>query len=100
MGLLDERVVIVTGAAKGIGKAYCEGLAREGAKVLAADLAPCDEVAAMVSSLGGEVVSVQADVSDVASTENMAQVAVEKFGRIDGLVNNAAFYMGVTHGPT
>ena len=98
MGLLNDRVVVVTGAAKGIGRAYCEGLASEGAKVVAADLVNCEEVAESVRSLGGEVVAVKADVSDVVSTENMAQVAVDAFGRIDGLVNNAAFYMSITQG--
>ncbi len=99
MGLVEDQVVIVTGAAKGIGKAYCEGLAREGARVIAADLADCSDVASAVEKLGSEAVAVKADVSDAASTENMARVAVERFGRIDALVNNAAFYMAVTHGP-
>ena len=99
MGLLTEQVVIVTGAAKGIGRAYCEGLAREGAKVVAADVADCGDVVAAVEATGGEVLSVHADVSDVASTEAMAAAAVERFGRIDALVNNAAFYMAVTLGP-
>jgi 3-oxoacyl-[acyl-carrier protein] reductase len=99
MGLVQDQVIIVTGAAKGIGKAYCEGLASEGARIVAADIADCSDVVASVKAIGGETLAVHADVSNVASTEAMAAAAVDRFGRIDALVNNAAFYTSVTHGP-
>ena len=75
MGRLDNRVVIVTGGALGIGKAYCEGLAGEGAKVVVADInAPASEE--LVSSLTGQghdAMFVNVDVSDAGQTDNMAK---------------------------
>lgn len=93
MGMLDGRVVIVTGGAKGIGRAYCRALAEHGATVVIADLSDADDTVAEVVSLGGEAMQVHTDVSDVAQTEEMAATAVERYGRIDGLVNNAGFFM-------
>jgi 3-oxoacyl-[acyl-carrier protein] reductase len=87
---LKDRVAIVTGAARGIGQAYCLALAREGAKVVAADILPCGETVAKVQDAGGEVLGVTADVASAPSTQTMASQALERFGRIDVLVNNAA----------
>ena len=99
MGKLDDRVVIMTGGAGGIGRAYCRALAQEGAKLAVADMADSSEVVAEIEDLGAEAVSITVDVSDVASTEAMAAATVDAFGRIDALVNNAAFYMAATHAP-
>lgn len=99
MGMLDGRVVIVTGGAGGIGSAYCRGLAAEGAYLVVADLVDGAEVVAEARELGSRAISVRVDVSDVASTEAMAAATVEEFGRIDALVNNAAFYLSLTQGP-
>lgn len=96
MGLLDGKVAIVTGGARGIGRAYCHGLAREGAAVVVADLRMPSETVAELEAARGQALAVEVDVADVSSTESMAAVAVERFGRIDVLVNNAAFYMAVT----
>lgn len=93
MGMLDGRVVIVTGGAKGIGRAYCRGLAEQGATVAVADLSDAAETVAEVESLGGEAMQLRVDVSDVAQTEALAAGTVEAYGRIDGLVNNAGFFM-------
>jgi NAD(P)-dependent dehydrogenase (short-subunit alcohol dehydrogenase family) len=87
---LKDRVAIVTGAARGIGQAYCLALAREGAKVVAADILSCAETVAKVQDAGGEVLGVTADVASAPSTQTMASQALERFGRIDVLVNNAA----------
>lgn len=87
-----DKVVVVTGAARGIGQRYVVDLVEAGARVIAADRAPCDETLAMVAAHGDRVVGVAVDVTDVASTQAMAATAVERFGRIDGLVNNAALY--------
>lgn len=92
MGMLDGRVVIVTGGAKGIGRAYCRGLAEHGAKVVVADLSDAAETVDEVASLGGEAMALSVDVSDVAQTEKLAARTVEAYGRIDGLVNNAGFF--------
>ncbi|MCY4176396.1 MAG: SDR family oxidoreductase [Acidimicrobiaceae bacterium] len=99
MGILNGRVIIVTGGAKGIGLAYCRGLAAEGAAVVVADLTDGSDVVAELSASGAEATSVQVDVSDAGQTEAMAAAAVDAYGRIDGLVNNAAFYMAATRAP-
>ena len=85
-------VAIVTGGAHGIGKAYCIGLAREGAKVVIADLdlAAAEDVAKIIEDTGGDAIALRVDVSDATSTLEMARVTAEKFGTVDILINNAA----------
>jgi NAD(P)-dependent dehydrogenase (short-subunit alcohol dehydrogenase family) len=90
---LKDKVAIVTGGGRGIGRAYAERFLREGASVVLADV---DEEAgaktqAELDALG-PVVFTRCDVADVASTEACAKVALERFGRIDILMNNAALY--------
>ena len=89
---IKDRVVIVTGAARNIGQVYARRLAEEGAKVVACDVLDCSETAEIVSAAGAEVLALHVDVTDVASTNEMARRTVETFGRIDGLVNNAALF--------
>jgi len=91
---LRDRIAIITGAAQGIGKAYALRFAREGAHVVVADVrdGQAREVAAECSALGPEALGVRVDVSDEASTRALAEQTVERFGRIDVLVNNAAIY--------
>jgi NAD(P)-dependent dehydrogenase (short-subunit alcohol dehydrogenase family) len=94
MARLQDRVIIVTVGAHGIGRAYCEGLAREGARVVVADLDAegAEAVVKAVGTAGKDALAVLADVSQPEATERMARAAVERFGRIDGLINNAAFF--------
>jgi NAD(P)-dependent dehydrogenase (short-subunit alcohol dehydrogenase family) len=99
VGSLDGRVAIVTGGASGIGRAYCLGLAKEGTAVVVADLLDGGPVVEEISSLGGRALAVAADVSDEASTEQMAKTASTEFGRVDVLVNNAAYFKQVQRGP-
>ncbi len=99
MAALTGRVAIVTGAARGIGQEYCCAFAREGARVVAADVLSCEETVAKVQDLGGEVVEVSTDVTSAQSTEALAAVTLERFGRINILVNNAALYGGMWVGP-
>ena len=94
MGRLDDRVIIVTGGAQGIGKAYCEGLAGEGAKVVVADIdtAAADALVRSLTDAGHEAMSVATDVSDIQQADNMAKATIDRYGRIDGLINNAAVF--------
>lgn len=89
---VDGRVVIVTGGAKGIGRVYCQRLAEAGAKLVVADIdADANAVtASAIEAAGGEAVPIATDVSDEAATRRMAETAIESFGRIDALVNNAS----------
>ena len=97
MGLLDQKVVIVTGGGNGIGRAYCLGIAREGGIPVAADIDgdAARSVAREVAGNGGQALGVQTDVADLGSCQAMAQATLEQFGRIDGLINNAAVFMSV-----
>ena len=87
----EGRVAIVTGAGRGIGRSVAERLAADGAWVVIADLnAPAGEgVAAAIESSGGTATAVQADVTDPVAAERVARGAIDAFGRIDVLVNNA-----------
>ena len=87
---LKDRVAIVTGAARGIGQEYSLALAAEGARIVAVDILSCEETVAKVQAAGGEALGVTVDVSEAQQTTAMASQAVERFGRIDILVNNAA----------
>ena len=99
MGVLDGRVSIVTGGAQGLGRVYCLGLAAEGSAVVVADVQDGSALAAEISAAGGQALAVRADVSDPAATAALADRAVQRFGRIDALVNNAAYFKHATRGP-
>jgi NAD(P)-dependent dehydrogenase (short-subunit alcohol dehydrogenase family) len=97
----ENRVAIVTGSAGGIGEAYARALAREGAAVVVADI---DEprgrsVATDISAGGGRSLFVRTDVSSVDSAKAVAEAAMEAFGRLDYLVNNAALFGGMRLDP-
>jgi len=103
MDRLKDQVLIVTGGAHGIGLAYCEGLAAEGARVVVADIdgQGADAVAASLGEAGHDALAVTTDVSQPESSDTMARLTMERYGRIDGLINNAAIYQrpAVTRGP-
>ena len=94
MERLRDRVIIVTGGANGIGRAYCEGFAGEGAKVVVADLDEerADDVVRTLTKGGAEALALRVDVADPHATDRMAKATVDRFGRIDGLINNAALF--------
>ncbi|MCD4534934.1 SDR family oxidoreductase [Nocardioides sp. cx-169] len=90
----QDKVVIVTGAAQGIGEAYARALAAEGAAVVVADVnaEAGEKVAAGINETGGRALFVPTDVSSAESANAMAEQTVAEYGGIDGLVNNAAIY--------
>jgi NADP-dependent 3-hydroxy acid dehydrogenase YdfG len=100
---LTESVVVVTGASSGIGAATAEALAEQGARVvLAARGADAlDEIAARCRARGGRAHPVPTDVTDPAAVEALADAATERFGRLDGWVNNAgvALYARLAEAP-
>jgi NAD(P)-dependent dehydrogenase (short-subunit alcohol dehydrogenase family) len=102
MGLLDNRVVAVTGAGRGIGRAIAEQCAAEGAAVVVndyggsadgsgADAGPAHEVVAAIEAAGGQAVANAASITDRAGAGSIIEDAVRTFGRIDAVVNNAGF---------
>ena len=82
-------VVIVTGAASGLGAVYCRELSAAGYTVVGAD----------VAALEGVDLAAEVDITDRASTERLAEQVLERFGRIDALVNNAAVYSTIVKKP-
>jgi len=97
MGILDNKVVIVTGGGRGLGKAYSLEMAKEGAKVVVADILEKEAQAVVdeIKAAGGQAMAIKTDVTSEESTVKMAEQAVKKFGRIDVLVNNAGYYYGM-----
>jgi NAD(P)-dependent dehydrogenase (short-subunit alcohol dehydrogenase family) len=91
---LQDKVVVVTGAAQGIGEAYARGLAAEGAKVVVADINEDAgrQVAKQIETDGGQAIFAHCDVSSAESAAALVQRVDDEFGGIDGLVNNAAIY--------
>ncbi len=89
---LQGRVAIITGGGKGIGKVYAQEFARAGAKVVAADIdgEAAEAVAQGIVRANGEAIGLKTDVSDEASANAMAKAALDRFGAIDILVNNAS----------
>ena len=89
---LDGRVVIVTGGSRGIGRAIVEQLVQHGAKVVFTYVSQhntAEEVVRELNAMGGETLALQSDVRELKSAQKIIGQAIERFGRIDGLVNNA-----------
>jgi NAD(P)-dependent dehydrogenase (short-subunit alcohol dehydrogenase family) len=96
MGRLEEKVAVVTGAASGMGKAIAELFAKEGAKVIVADLnlEGAEIVVEGITSNGGIASAVKVNVAKLAEIENMIDTAVSEYGTLDILVNNAGIMDG------
>jgi len=92
-----DKVVAITGAARGLGQEFARTLAAAGARVVVSDVSDCGETLALVKDAGAEGLGVKLDVTDPASARSMVEAAVQQFGRLDALINNAALY-GALHG--
>jgi 3-oxoacyl-[acyl-carrier protein] reductase len=92
-----DKVVAITGAARGLGQEFATSLAASGARVVVGDVNDCADTLDRVKQAGPEGVGVSLDVTDAGSARAMIEVALQAFGRVDALINNAALY-GALHG--
>ena len=93
--ILQSKTIIVTGASTGIGQAFSVACASYGAKIIVADMNSGEETVEIIKSKGGEANFVEVDVADEKSTDLMAKTAYDWTGRLDGLINNAAYFREV-----
>ncbi|MGA0412020.1 MAG: SDR family NAD(P)-dependent oxidoreductase [Candidatus Puniceispirillales bacterium] len=93
--LLQDKTIIVTGAATGIGQAFSIACASYGAKVVVADMNSGMETVEIIQNRGGKAKFVEVDVANENSTNFMAKTAFDWSGRVDGLINNAAYFREV-----
>jgi 3-oxoacyl-[acyl-carrier protein] reductase len=98
---LDGKTAIVTGGARGLGKAFCLTMAEEGANIVIADilLKEAEQTAAEIRAKGSSAIWLKVDVTSEKDTLHMAEETVKQFGRIDILMNNAAMLYGITRKP-
>jgi 3-oxoacyl-[acyl-carrier protein] reductase len=94
---LDGKVAVITGAGRGIGKAFALKFAEEGAKLLLPDISVerAEETVEEVKAKGGEAVAMETDISDENDTKSIADKVMQQYGRVDILINNAAIWYGL-----
>ncbi len=99
--VLRDKVAIITGAGRGIGKAFALRFAEEGARIVIPDISleRAEEAAREIRSRGGQAAAILTDISREADTLRMAEKAVELYGTVDILVNNAAIWYGLNITP-
>jgi NAD(P)-dependent dehydrogenase (short-subunit alcohol dehydrogenase family) len=96
---LRDKVVIITGAAQGIGAIFAAGFAKEGARIVIADILDGKEVARDIEKSGGDAIFIRTDVTKQNECDALAKAASDRFGSIDILVNNAAIFGGLIAKP-
>jgi len=101
MKRLQDKVAIVTGGGRGLGRVFCLAMADEGAKIVSADVLEKEssQTAREINEKGGSALSLKVDVTSDKETERMAEETAKAFGRIDILVNNAGMYYGLGRRP-
>ena len=97
--ILKDKVIIITGAGPGMGQAMCRGAAAEGAKVVvsARSVEAINALAADINAAGGNAIAVPCDVSQTDQCHALAKAAVDKWGRIDGMVHSAYYHPDWNH---
>ena len=93
--ILQNKTIIVTGASTGIGQAFSVACSSYGAKIIVADMNSGEETVEIIKNKGGEAKFVKVDVANEKSTDLMAKAAYDWTGRVDGLINNAAYFREV-----
>ena len=88
----EGRVALVTGGAAGIGQAYAQRLAEDGAAIVIGDVADASETVSLIEDAGAEALAVRCDVSDAEQVHELARAAFERFGKVDIAVHNAGIY--------
>lgn len=96
---LENKIAVVTGGARNIGRRICEILAERGATAVSVDLLASNEMVSSVEQAGGEAWYRQADLTDEAAVDTAVREIVERYGRIDILVNNAGLFAGLERRP-
>jgi NAD(P)-dependent dehydrogenase (short-subunit alcohol dehydrogenase family) len=91
------KTIAITGAARGLGQEFAAHLAGAGANIVVGDVNDCAATLELIEEAGGKGIAVTLDVTDAASAQTMVEAGLAAFGRIDGLINNAALY-GALHG--
>ena len=96
-GVLRDKVAIITGAGRGIGKAFALRFAEEGAKLLLPDISleRAETVAKEIRGTGGKAIAMLTDISDEKTTFKMADKVIQEYGKVDILLNNAAIWHGI-----
>ena len=99
--VLEDKVAIITGAGRGLGRAFALSFAEEGAKLLLPDISleRAEGTAKEIRAKGGEAVAMEADISDENATKKIARKVMQQYGKVDILLNNAAIWYGLNMTP-